>query len=151
VGPAPGYAGPPAIPGGSGAPASRPAYPWWLGQFPRRRVVVALVLWPVLYVVFASAAGPAAAGSLLWSVLLAVTAALAALTLSTYVPVPGTGGRVEVGCEPCARIAGASVLGSAVLLTMANPNPTAAVAPLLLAAAGLVQRVRGSRSCPTTR
>lgn len=127
------------------------AYPWWLEQFSRRRLVVALVAWPVLFAVFSAAAGASAAGSPLWTVLLAVTSGLAALTLSTYVPTPGMGRRVEVGCEPCARIAGASVLGSLLLLTMANPNPTAAVAPLLLAAAGLAQRVRGSRSCPTGR
>lgn len=121
----------------------------WSAQLPARRLLVAAAGWPVLAWVFWSAAGPKPEAPLLWLVLIAATAALASLTLSTYVPLAGTAAKVDVGCEPCARIAGFSVLGAAILLSLSNPSPASAIAPLLLAGFGLGQRVRGATSCPT--
>jgi hypothetical protein len=80
-----------------------------------------------------------------WAVPAAVLCGgLAALVLASYVPVPGSLRRVDVGCTPCSAVAAATVVGSFVLR---DTDPLAAgmsLLAVLLLAFGLAQRLSGA-------
>lgn len=71
---------------------------------------------------------------------------LAALVLASYVPLPGSRRRIDVGCTPCSTVAAATVVGS---LVLRDTDPLAAgmsLLAVLLLAFGLAQRLSGA-SC----
>jgi hypothetical protein len=78
-------------------------------------------------------------------------AAFASLIVASYVPEPGSGRLVEVGCSPCAVVAGASILGSIILRDTSPSDAGTAVVALLLLGFGLAQRLVGAGTCSVPR
>ncbi len=119
------------------APATRTPIPAHLIH--PRRVVTWLVLLPLLTLGAWAAAQPSG----LWQQIATVgVAAIGAATLANYVPTVGS--HPDLGCEPCAVLAGLSVPVSIAVLAGIGP-----VVGLLIATAGLVQRLRQPATCPT--
>jgi hypothetical protein len=85
-----------------------------------------------------------------WPSLL-LTTALAPLILASYLPGPGSRRLIDVGCSPCAALAGGAVL-FAVLVRMGNPDSLimAGIAALALVAA-LRQRLLDATACAAPR
>jgi hypothetical protein len=121
---------------------SRPLVRAWS----RRRWIAALVLVAPLVALYASV-GPSLR---VWWVLptAVVNAALAAVLLASYVPLPGSGRWLDAGCSPCAAISGVAVLGSLVMRSTAPLEPGIALVAVLLVAFGLAQRLGKVSTCP---
>jgi hypothetical protein len=114
-----------------------------------RRRLVTVIAFPLLLVVYASF-GPFWA--IWWAVPVALlSAGLAAAILASYVPEPGSGRLVDVGCTPCAMVAGASVLGSLVLRDTRPLDAGIAAMALGLLVFGMAQRIGGAVSCAVPR
>lgn len=117
--------------------------------WPLRRLIAVAVLAPVLLVVAVAASGGwALATSREWTALVVVVASASAMILATYLPRPGTGLRLEVGCTPCAAVAGMSVLASLGLLSSSPGDVPTAVLALGVVAFGLRQRLSNPSTCP---
>lgn len=115
------------------APAtSRPA----LTVHPRR--VVAWVVLAALLGLATLVSSPTGPGDWLTALLVA---GIGAGTLAQYVPTAGH--RLDLGCTPCAVAAGFSVPVAVALLA------TSGGLAVLVATAGLVQRLRQPAACPT--
>ena len=114
-----------------------------------RRIVAVAVLSPLLFVLLiASAGGWAPEASLRWTAIIAVMALAAAATLATYLPRPGAGRKLELGCTPCAVVAALSVLGAAVVLGTSPYDVPTAVLALVVVGFGLAQRLTNPSTCP---
>lgn len=72
-------------------------------------------------------------------------ALLAALTVATYVPVPGA---TRAGATPCAAAAMVFTVMGAPALGTAGSSPFSGIPALILAALGLGQRLLGAAACP---
>ena len=123
-------------------------------SWPLRRLVAVAVLSPLLFVLLiASVGGWAPAASLGWAAIVAVMALAAAATIATYLPRPGAGRRLELGCTPCAAVAALSVLGAAVVLGTSPYNVSTAVLALVVVGFGLTQRLTSPSTCvaPSSR
>jgi hypothetical protein len=120
--------------------------PWQLRAWPIRRRVAALVMVGPLAITHATLgpplATPWAAPATLWC------AIPAALLLAGYVPLLGSGRRLDVGCAPCAAVSGLVALGSLMLRAMAPLEPGIAAAAGLLTVFGLLQRLTADPTCP---
>lgn len=107
------------------------------------------VLAPVLFVLMVATAGvwdlTTSAG---WTVLVAIVALSCATTLATYLPSPGTGLRVDLGCTPCAAVAAVSVLAPFGVLSSAPHDASTAFLALGISVFGLVQRLNNPSTCP---
>lgn len=112
----------------------------------RRWVAVALLLGPLTFL-YSSVGG---LGGWVWPVAL-VTAALAAVLLASYLPLPGAGLRPDTGCTPCAGVSGLAVLGSLMMRSLAPGDAGIAVVAVGMVAFGLGQRFAGAVSCPAPR
>jgi hypothetical protein len=124
------------------------------GAWPLRRLVVAASLSPVLFTLLVGVAGgwaPLAAPG--WTALVALVALGAAATLATYLPRPGAGRTLDLGCTPCAAVAALSVLGAAGVLSTAPHDVSTAVLALVIVIFGLTQRLTNPSTCaaPTPR
>lgn len=117
------------------------------GRWPRRRIVVGLVTSPVIGVGLATVGGglPGPAG---WTALVAVAALLGGATLASYVPVPGAGRRLDIGCTPCAVVAALTLVGAAGILGGSPHAASSAALAVGLVAFGLLQRMTDPESCP---
>lgn len=116
--------------------------------WPLRRLVVVAVLSPVLFALLVSAAGgwgPGLAPG--WTALVALVALGGAATLASYLPRPGYGRRLDVGCTPCAAVAALSVLGAAGVLSTAPHDLSTAALALVITGFGLTQRLTSPSSC----
>ena len=131
------------------APAAHRRYANALAAWPlRRRMAVGLIA-PVLFVLMvASSGGWALAISPGWTALVAGVALTCATTLATYLPRPGTGLRLDLGCTPCAAVAAVTVLASFGLLSSAPHDVSTAVLALGVSAFGLVPRLNNPSTCP---
>ena len=117
----------------------------------RRRVAVALLA-PLLFVLLVSAAGGwAPTNGPAWIALVAMVALASATTLATYLPQPGAGHRLDLGCTPCAAAAALTVLGAGAVLGTTAPDLSTAGLALVVAAFGLTQRLTNPGTCPTPR
>jgi hypothetical protein len=67
---------------------------------------------------------------------------------NTYLPRPGTGLKLDLGCTPCAAVAALTVLASFGLLNSAPHDVSTAVLALGVSAFGLVQRLNNPSTCP---
>jgi hypothetical protein len=89
-----------------------------------------------------------ASWALWWTVPAAVLCAvIAAVVLASYVPKPGSGRRLEVGCSPCAVMGGATIVGSLLMRSTAPLDPGIAVVAVMMLLFGLVQRLKDTASC----
>ena len=121
-----------------------------LGAWPLRRRVAVAVLTPVMFMLSLAATGGWVVVTVpVWTALVAVLALASATTLATYLPLPGTGLKLELGCTPCAAVAAVSVLASLVLLSSAPHEVPTAILALGVAAFGLRQRLANPSVCPT--
>ena len=111
-------------------------------RWPRRRWLAGAVLAVPLTVLYALDGPPATTW---WAAPVAVLCGgLAALVLASYVPLPGSRRRVDVGCTPCSAVAAATVFGSFVLR---DTDPLAvgmSLLAVLLLGFGLAQRLSGA-------
>jgi hypothetical protein len=114
--------------------------------WPVRRLVVAAALSPALMALLVAVAGGTAT-SPEWAVLVGLLALVSAMTLATYVPRPGTGVRLDVGCTPCASISALSVLIAAVVLSGAPHDVPSAIVALGVSGFGLRQRLADPSTC----
>lgn len=106
------------------------------------------MLSPVLFALLVSAAGgwePGLAPG--WTALVALVALGGAATLASYLPRPGYGRRLDVGCTPCAAVAALSVLGAAVVLSTAPYDMSTAALALVIVGFGLTQRLTSPSTC----
>ena len=104
---------------------------------------------PVLLVLMVGTSGGwALATSPGWTALVAGVALAGATTLATYLPRPGTGLRLDLGCTPCAAVAAVTVLASFGLLSSAPHDVSTAVLALGVSAFGLVPRLNNPSTCP---
>ena len=116
--------------------------------WPLRRLVAVAVLTPVMLALLVEVAGGWAPGATLgWTALLALVSLAAAATLATYLPRPGSGRRLDVGCTPCAAVAALSVLGAAGVLSRAPHDVSTAVLALVIVGFGLTQRLTNPSTC----
>lgn len=109
-----------------------------------------VVLFPLLLAGMTAVAGgwaPRAAPG--WTVLVAVIALVAATTLATYLPRPGAGRGIDIGCTPCAAAAALSVLGATIVLRSSPHEVPVAILALGLAGFGLRQRLNQPAACAT--
>jgi hypothetical protein len=82
-----------------------------------------------------------------WTAVDAVSGLLAAVVLASYVPRPGSGRVLEVGCSPCAVMAAAAVFGSLLLRSTSPLDVGIAVVATGLLGFGLLQRLTDVRTC----
>jgi hypothetical protein len=133
----------------SAAPTTRPRYANALAPWPMRRRVAVAVAAAVLFGLMVTVSGgwttPTSVG---WTALVATAALSCATTLATYLPPPGAGLRLEVGCTPCAAAAAVTVLASLGLLSSAPGDVSTAMLALGASAFGLVQRLKNPTTCP---
>ncbi|MEO8557298.1 MAG: hypothetical protein ABI474_11575 [Actinomycetota bacterium] len=120
-----------------------------LAAWPMRKRVAVAVLMPLLLVLSVSAAGGwASATSYGWTALVILVALASAMTLASYLPSPGTGLKLDLGCTPCAGVAALSVVASVVLLSSSPGDVPTAFLALGVAAFGLRQRLANPSTCP---
>lgn len=122
----------------------------WRAGWPLRRLVAAGVAWPVLFAVLVGVGGgwaPSAAPG--WTALVAAVALGGSATLASYLPQPGAGLSLELGCTPCATVAALSVLGAGAVLSTAPHDVSTAVLALVVVGFGLTQRLTNPSTCTT--
>jgi hypothetical protein len=73
---------------------------------------------------------------------------VAGLTLSSYVPAPGTGRLIDVGCSPCALVGAASVVVALSLRWASPTDPGVAAVGIAILAVGLLRRLSDAATCP---
>lgn len=112
----------------------------WTGRHTR----VALIAFPVFYLIYGYSAGSLLPGNTLVLAALVLAAVLAALAAATYVPVPG-GKLVLPG--PCAAGAVFPIILAMFLFQGAVQSPLFAVASVVLVGVGLAQRIFGVEAC----
>ncbi|HEX5333106.1 MAG TPA: hypothetical protein VFW79_10730 [Cellulomonas sp.] len=83
-----------------------------------------------------------------WTTLAGLVALMAAATVATYLPRPGTGSRLDIGCTPCASVAAITVPIAVVLLTTSPHAVPSALLALGVAIFGLRQRLTDPSTCP---
>ena len=128
---------------------ARDRYASVLAAWPVRRRVALVVSAPALFVLAVAASGgwaPATYSG--WTALVALVAIACATTLATYLPHPGDGLRPNLGCTPCAAVAGVTVLASFGLLSSAPHDGSTALLALGVSAFGLLQRLKNPGTCP---
>ncbi len=117
------------------------------GWPPRRWAAAGVVLAVLLALSWVTLASYATAW---WSLpAWAATAVLSAVVLASYLPAPGGGLRLDLGCTPCAAVAALTVLLAYMSRASAPEDPTMAGVALLLLAAGVRQRLAGGAACAT--
>ncbi|PFG41458.1 hypothetical protein ATJ88_0097 [Isoptericola jiangsuensis] len=113
----------------------------------RRRLAVGALALPLLLAWYVTAAG--GPGHPVTTVLLAVSAALGAATVATWVPPAGHTWRSVLGCGPCDVVAGATVVAPVLLLTSAPGSASMALVAVVATAIGLYQRrPAAAAACP---
>ena len=133
----------------SAAPTAHRGYANALMAWPlRKRLAVALIALVLFVLMVAASGGWAPTSSPGWTALVAGAALASATTLATYLPRPGAGLRLDLGCTPCAAVAAVTVLASFGLLSSAPHDVSTAVLALCVSAFGLVQRLNNPSTCP---
>jgi hypothetical protein len=92
--------------------------------------------------------GWASSAQPMWTMLVVAAALASAATLSTYLPRPGAGRRLDVGCTPCAAVAAVSVVVAAGVLGSSSHDVPTAIIALGVAGFGLRQRLTDPSTCP---
>jgi hypothetical protein len=132
----------------SAGPARPGAFARTRAALPPRRLVVVAVLAPALMAFLAAVAGKTdAAPTAGWTTLVGLVALASATTLATYLPRPGAGLRLDVGCTPCASAAALSVVFAAVVLNSTPHDVPTAIVALGVAVFGARQRLTDASTC----
>ena len=124
--------------------------PWSaLVSWPLRRRVVAGLLAVPLIALYTQADG---GGGSVWSFWAGVSSGfMAALILASYVPRPGSGRLLEVGCSPCAVAAAGAVIGSMIFWSGQRQDAGMIVPAVALLMFGLLQRLSDVQMCRSPR
>ena len=133
---------------GSGPASSGRRFARARALWPVRRIAAVVALTPALMVVLVAASGGRATaipGG--WTALVALIAATSATTLATYLPLPGAGRRLDLGCTPCASVAALSVVIAAAVLTSTPHDVPTAILSVGVAGFGLRQRLTNASTC----
>lgn len=126
----------------------RPMFARTRAALPPRRLVVVAALTPALMAFLARVAGSAdGAPTAGWTTLVGLVSLASATTLATYLPRPGAGLRLDVGCTPCASVAALSVVFAAIVLNSTPHDVPTAIVALGVAAFGVRQRLTGPSAC----
>lgn len=124
---------------------------WWASmreRWPRRRVAVAALLAPALGVLLVDLGG-GWGGPPAWTAVVATVALSSAATIATYVPLPGAGAKPDLGCTPCAAMAGFAVAAATLLVDSMPHDVATALLALAASAFALRQRLASPVTCPT--
>ncbi|MBT8225631.1 MAG: hypothetical protein HKP61_04945 [Dactylosporangium sp.] len=130
--------------------------PGWIDtvlSWPRRRWAAVAVLIPVTTTAFlwAGLRLPPETAYPFWGwPVAALAGVLAGLTLSSYLPGPGTGHLIHVGCSPCALASAASVVFALVLRWTSPASAGLAAISIAVLALGLQRRLSDEASCPVS-
>lgn len=122
--------------------------PSTLTAWPRRRWLLAGASAVLIVLGQLTAAPDGAPLPAWWWAATAATSTLAGVVLASYVPAPGSGRRVDVGCTPCAMLAG-GLAAFAVLGSLGGVDAGGSLIALVLVAAGLHQRLKDAGTCQT--
>ncbi len=117
-----------------------------LRGWPGRRWAAAAALVPVAALLLTDA-GASAAGSWWEWPAVVLTAILASMVLASYLPRPGTGRRLDLGCSPCAAVSALTVLLALMARSTAPADPVMALVAVVLVVAGLRQRLSDAAVC----
>lgn len=128
-------------------PANRRLLARTRAAWPPRRLVAVAVLAPALMALLETVAGESVTPPG-WTALAGLVALSAAATLATYLPRPGAGVRLDVGCTPCASVAAMTVPIAVVVLNMSAHDVPSAILALGVAVFGLRQRLTDPITCP---
>jgi len=115
--------------------------------WPLRRLAVVAVVAPALMALLIAVAGESVTPPG-WTALAGLVALTGAATVATYVPRPGSGARLDVGCTPCASVAALTVPIAVVVLNMSSHDVPSALLALGVAVFGLRQRLTDPSTCP---
>ena len=121
-----------------------------VGRWPRRRVLSGLLAVPVVGAALAGVGG-GLPGPVGWAALVGVASVIGAATLASYVPMRGTGRRLDIGCTPCAVVAALTLVGAAGILGGSPHDAASAALAVGLVAFGLLQRMTDPETCPVPR
>lgn len=114
---------------------------------PRRLLAVAVLTPALLALLLVGSRGAATVIPAGWTALAVLVAGTSAATLATYVPLPGTGRRLDLGCSPCASIAALSALVAVAVVVSTPHDVPSAILGLGVAGFGLRQRLTGPGGC----
>jgi hypothetical protein len=117
------------------------------GRWPRRRLLAAAGILVVLALGVQLVAGWDLATAPAWSALVLGVIVLASLALATFVPLPGHGVGLDVGCTPCAAAGGMLALAGSWLAASSAHDAGNASLGLALAGAALVRRLTEPVTC----
>ncbi len=136
---------------GAGARPSAPVVsrPGLVGRWPARRLAAAGSAAVLLAVVVQLFVGWNLTGAPTWALLTAITVVLGSLALATFLPLPGQGLALDVGCTPCAAGGGLLALAGMWLAISSAYDGGNASLGVALAGAALVRRVTEPTTCET--
>ena len=118
-----------------------------LRRWPRRRVVAAVVAGAALAWLVLSRTGGNVGVAPAWTALSLTTVTLAALALSTFIPMPGQGASLDLGCGPCAAAGGLMAIGSVWYVLSEAVETGTGLLGLALAGASFVHRLSQPATC----
>ena len=117
--------------------------------WPARRLVSVAVLTPSLVgALVAVGGGWSTAAPPAWLALVVAIALACSVTLASYLPRPGAGRRLDIGCTPCASVAALSVVIAAGVLSSDPHDVPTAILALAVAAFGVWKRLTDPSACP---
>lgn len=117
------------------------------GRWPRRRRVAAVGIVAVLALGVQLLSGWDFASAPAWSALTLGAIGLAAVALATFVPLPGHGMGLDIGCTPCAAAGGMLALAGAWLAASSAYDAGNASLGLALAGAAVARRLTEPVTC----
>lgn len=123
--------------------------PGLASRWPARRLVAAGTVAALLLLAVQLFVGWNPAGAPMWTALNVITIALGSLALATFLPLPGHGRGLDVGCTPCAAGGGLLALAGMWLAASSAYDGGNASLGVALAGAALVRRVTEPSSCQT--
>jgi hypothetical protein len=117
-------------------------------RWPRRRVGAAIEASVALAWLVLSRTGGDLGVAPAWSALSLATVILAALALATFIPMPGQGTALDLGCGPCAVAGGLMAVGSVWFVLSEVVETGNGLLGLALAGASFVHRLSQPSTCP---
>ncbi len=117
------------------------------GRWPQRRLLSAVGIFAALALGVQLVAGWDPVSAPAWSALTFGVIVLASLALATFVPLPGQGGGLDIGCTPCAAAGGMLALAGSWLAASSAYDAGTASLGLALAGAAFVRRVTEPVTC----
>lgn len=109
---------------------------------PARHIAGTALAAPFVFALLVNASG--GLGPLLWNILVGLIALAGAYIIASYIPLPGTGRKLNVGCTPCAGVSAFTLLGAGWFLQSGPHVAGVALAALAFVSFGTLQRLTGA-------